>query len=355
MAIEVTEHRREVKICPCCQARVTAPLPAGIKGGAPAEYGPHIKSYALYLLNQHFIPPRRASEILKELFGVEISIGSLALWSSEVFHGLKNFETEVKAALEESAVVNFDETGMRCTGRLHWLHSASTARLTFFGIHCQRGTEAMHDFGILPSFRGVAVHDHWKSYFKYEDCLHSLCNAHILRELKFLEEEMGFRWAGKMRKFLLEIYEAVKRAQNQDKPQLSGSTKRKFLKAYAKILKSGFRFHATHDPVFQAGARGRTQQSKGKNLLDRLNDFQTEVLRFMNDFQVPFTNNQGEQDIRMNKVKQKISGCFRSFSGAQTFCRIRSYLSTMRKQGENLLDAIRAVFQGHPLQIAAPP
>ena len=352
--IEVTEHHREVKICPCCRSKVTAPLPAGLRG-ATAEYGPRIKSYAMYLLNQHLVPVRRVSEILKELFGVEISIGSLTRWTAELFHGLSAFERDLKQALIRSKAVNFDETGMRCEGSLHWLHSASTSRLTFFGMHAERGTQAMRDFGILPAFRGIAVHHHWKSYFKFEDCLHALCNAHILRELKFLEEIFGERWSGKMRGLLLAIHDCVVAAQAQGKALLSRSVKSKFLRAYNKILRSGFRFHATHDPSFERGTRGRVKQTKGKNLLDRLRDFQTEVLRFMHDFQAPFTNNQGEQDIRMNKVKQKISGCFRSFEGATHFCRIRSYLSTMRKQGESGLEAIRAVLTGEPLAIAHPP
>jgi transposase len=243
---------------------------------------------------------------------------------------------------------------MRVQGSLHWLHSASTSRLTFFGIHGERGPVAMNEFGILPNFRGIAVHDHWKSYFTFEDCLHSLCNAHILRELKFLEEAFGERWSGKMRKLLLEIHQAVGEAKAQGKTLLSRFLKRKFLRSYEKILRSGFRFHAAHDPVFERGARGRLKQTKGKNLLDRLSGFQTEVLRFMSDFLVPFTNNQGEQDIRMNKVKQKISGCFRSLEGARFFCRIRSYLSTMRKKGKNGLDALRAVLTGKPLLLAHP-
>lgn len=349
--ILVTEHHREVKICPCCHTKVTASLPPGLSG-ATTEYGPQLKAYAMYLMNQHLIPVRRVSEILNELLGVEISIGTIMSWSDSVFRGLKSFEEQLKEAIISSPVVNFDETGMRCTGSLHWLHSASTPNLSFFGIHEDRGTEAMKDFGILSRFRGVAVHDHWKSYFKFEDCLHSLCNSHILRELKFLHEVFQECWAGKMIALLLEIKKGVAFAQSVGEVEVSRKLKRQFLLAYKKVLRSGCRYHKKNDPIFKSGARGRTKQTKGKNLLDRLQNFQAEVLRFMNDFTVPFTNNLGEQDIRMNKVKQKISGCFRSFSGAKTFCRIRSYLSTMRKQGHNILDALHAVFLGQPIPIA---
>lgn len=352
--IEVTEHRFETKTCPCCRKKITAPLPAGLKG-IPVEYGPQIKALSIYLMDQHLIPSRRVSEILRELYGVELSNGSILQWSSSAFNKLAGFEKEVIGALIRSSVVNFDETGMRCFGSLHWLHCASTSSLTFFGIHTERGALAMDDFGILPNFHGIAIHDHWKPYFTFADCVHALCNAHILRELTFLDEVMGERWARKMKQHLLDIYEQVKRAVSDGKKEIPRSARRKFLINYKKLIQTGFRFHTANDPIFKRGARGRIKQTKGKNLLDRLRDFQDEVLRFMTDFRVPFTNNQGEQDIRMNKVKQKISGCFRSLGGAQEFFRIRSYLSTMRKQGVNQLDAIRAIFFGKPLLLAQPP
>lgn len=354
MKIEVTEHRYEIKTCPCCRHTITAPHHNGLKG-LPVEYGPQIKSLSIYLMTQQLIPCRRVSELLYELYGIEISIGSLTLWSKEAFEGLADFEMTVKQSLAGSDVVHFDETGMRCSGSLHWLHSASTARLTFFGIHTERGAQAMNDFAILNDFHGFAIHDYWKPYFKFTQCLHSFCNAHILRELTFLDEVLGERWAKKMKSLLLDIHASVTIAKTTGNKTIPRRVDRKFRRIYDKILHEGFRFHATHDPIFKRGARGRSKQTKGKNLLDRLNDLQAEVLRFMNDFRVPFTNNQAEQDIRMNKVKQKISGCFRSFEGAQIFCRIRSYLSTARKQQVNVLDAVRAVFLGMSLPLSLPP
>lgn len=350
--IEVTEHRFETKTCPCCRKKITAPLPDGLKG-APVEYGHQLKALSIYLMDQHLIPSRRVSEILKDLYGVEVSIGSILQWSTEAFNKLANFEKDVIGALIQSDAVNFDETGMRCFGSLHWLHNASTASLTFFAIHAERGAVAMNDFGILPNFSGIAIHDHWAPYFTFGDCMHALCNAHILRELTFLNEVLGEQWAKKMKKLLLDIHERVKKAKIEGKEEIPRSAKKKFLEKYEQSLRTGFRFHAVNDPDFKRGTRGRVKQTKGKNLLDRLRDFQTEVLRFMNDFRAPFTNNQGEQDIRMNKVKQKISGCFRSLGGAKAFCRIRSYLSTMRKQGNNLLAATQAVFLGQPIPLTA--
>ena len=352
--IEVTEHQFEVKICPGCHRKMTAPRPAGVTG-APVAYGPQLKAQAIYLLHQHLIPSRRVADILRASYGVEVSIGSLLQWAMETFDGLAGFETDVIQELIRSAAVSFDETGMRCCGSLHWLHCASTATLTFFGIHTARGAVAMDDFGILPHFRGIAVHDHWTPYFTFDECLHALCNAHILRELTFLEETLGERWAGRMQRLLWAIHARVNQAKTEGQTEIPRAARRTFLREYAKVLRSGVRFHAAHDPGFAPGARGRVTQAKGKNLLDRLRDFQPEVLRFMRDFRVPFTNNQGEQDIRMNKVKQKISGCFRSRGGAQAFCRIRSYLSTMRKRGVNLPAAIRAVFLGQPIPLAQPP
>jgi transposase len=255
--------------------------------------------------------------------------------------------------LIHSDVAHFDETGMRCEGKLHWLHSASTSKLTFFGIHPKRGTDAMTAFGILPFFRGVSVHDHWDPYFTFEDCPHALCNSHILRELTFLDEVLNESWAGRMKKTLLKLQKRVERAKARGQLSFSMMTKISFLQEYETVLKAGFRLHRS-DPKSVSGKRGPVKQTKGKNLLDRLRDFNLAVLRFMHDFRVPFTNNQGEQDIRMNKVKQKISGCFRRFSGAQIFCRIRSYLSTIRKQGQNSLEACHAIFLGQPFLLPAP-
>jgi len=352
--IEVTEHQFETKLCPCCHKEVTAPLPAGLSG-VPAEYGPGIKALATYLVNRHLLPCRRTAELLEELYGIRVSIGSITQWAQEAFEGLADFEQAAVDELANSDVVNFDETGMRCEGMLHWLHSASTEKITFFGIHPERGSKAMKDFGILPRFHGVAVHDHWKPYFGFGKCTHALCNSHILRELKFLDEIAGERWARKLHDLLIEINTQVTMAKTKNRDCLPRSMKRYFLQKYEKILGAGVRYHAEHDPVFVRGARGRAKQAKGKNLLDRLCCFQNEVLRFMNDFRVPFTNNQGEQDIRMNKVKQKISGCFRSFGGARYFCRIGGYLSTMRKQGNNLLNAVLSIYLRQPILIAKPP
>jgi transposase len=303
-------------------------------------------------MHRQLIPPRRVSEIIEGLLGQRISIGSLSTWSDAAYLALAPFEKQLIQEIIDSSVAHFDETGMQCEKKLHWLHNASTPSLTFHGIHAKRGTDAMRAFGILPFFRGVAVHDHWDPYFTFEECLHSLCNAHILRELTFLFEVQAIKWAGRMKRLLVAILRHVEKAKRKGQKALYFKTRIRFLKRYEALLRAGFKWHGS-DPQLPRQARGPVKQSKGKNLLDRLTARSAEILRFMGDFRVPFTNNQGEQDIRMNKVKQKISGCFRSLRGAQVYCRIRSYFSTMQKQGRNLLDAAQAIFRREPFLLTA--
>lgn len=214
---------------------------------------------------------------------------------------------------------------------------------------------AMNEFGVLPMFRGVAVHDHWKPYFGYTDCEHSLCGSHILRELKFVAEVLNETWAAEMSALLLEMLKAVRIAAASGARSLHQQELEQFEGRYESTIQAGLTFYRDQSVTPPNSKRGRPKQSKGKNLLDRLDKFRGAVLRFTNDFAVPFTNNQGEQDIRMNKVKQKISGCFRTLQGAEEFCRIRSYLSTARKQGHSGLTAMSAVIMGQPLPIAQPP
>ncbi len=346
--IQVTEHQAEIKICPCCGTKGTAVFPDGVD--SRVGYGPNLKGFALYLQHQQLIPARRVRDILEGVLGHRISIGSVLTWAMIAYLRLEAFAADVVRRITTSPVVNFDETSMRCEGDKSWLHSASTQRLTFFGIHRRRGTEAMIDFGILPNFRGVAVHDHWDPYFTFEQCSHGLCNSHILRELLFVEEVCGEKWARSMGKLLSEIHGRVQDAKACGQIRLNLPTRLRFLEQYERILKQGYRLHRS-DPDLGSGSRGPRKQCKQKNLLDRLRDRSREVLRFMTDFEVPFTNNLSEQDIRMNKVKLKISGCFRSFEGAEIFCRIRSYFSTWQKNGQDAIQAAQAIFRGQPIML----
>jgi transposase len=235
------------------------------------------------------------------------------------------------------------------TGKLHWLHVASTEGLTSYEVHAKRGQEAMDDAGILGEFKGRAVHDHWKPYFKYHECDPARCNAHHLRELCLIDKQYQQSWAKDMADLLLEIKAAVEAtpepAMSLSPPELEG-----FEKRYDKVVQAGFDANsaAVSPSEGEVKKRGRPKQPPPVNLLIRLRDFKSEVLAFMSDFRVPFDNNQGERDVRMVKVKQKVSGGFRTLAGAKRFGRIRAYISTARKNGKNVFEAIRDAFDGNP-------
>jgi len=247
-----------------------------------------------------------------------------------------------------SDIASFDETGFYIGKNRHWLHVAGTESLTYYENHEKRGFAAMEDIGILGSFSGRAIHDGLQSYFRY-DCDHGLCNAHHLRELIFLTEEQNQKWSQEMIDCLVAIKTKVDASKLSGKENFTSRTIKKFEKLYEEILQRGYNENPLppEDPN-QKRRRGRKKQSKARNLLDRLSTCQAETLAFMKDFDVPFDNNLGERDIRMTKVQQKISGTFRSQSGADGFCRIRSYISTAKKNGINIFDAVFKIFTGNP-------
>jgi transposase len=336
LRLTVTEHQAEIKQCPASGQRVKAAFPAGVE--APVQYGPHFRGLTLYLSQQQLLPFDRLRRTCLDLFGQPLSLGTLTQTQARAYDTLAPVERLIQRALLCAEVVNVDASGLRVAGRLHWLHVACTADLTFYGVPGRRGPEAMDALGVLPHCRHWLIHDHWKPYYKY-DALHALCNQPLLRELKFLEEEHPQGRAAELSRFLLDW---------KDDPLLTrGLDEVEFKKAHAhdqRILRQGRRDHPRRRP-----GQGRTAQSKAANLLDRLEDFDWCVLAFLIDPAVPFTNNQGEQDIRMIKVKQKISGCFRPLAGARTLARIRSYLSTCRKQGHNLWQACYRLVIGQPI------
>jgi transposase len=333
--LTVTEHQAEIKQCPLSGLTVKAAFPAGVE--APVQYGPHFRGLALYLSNQQLLPFDRLRQTCLDLFGQPLSLGTLTQINHRAYQTLAPVEAAIIRALTQAPVVNVDESGVRVAGSLHWLHVACTTHLTFYGVHNRRGSEAMDALGVLPHCRCWLVHDHWKPYYKY-DALHALCNQHLLRELKFLWEEHQQAWADQLSRFLLDWKDDPLTRAGLDEAQFQQAHAR-----YRAILRQGRHLHPRRQP-----GQGRTKQCKAANLLDRLEDFDLCVLAFLIDPNVPFTNNQGEQDIRMNKVKQKISGCFRTLFGAQVFARIRSYLSTCRKQGHNLWQACYQLAIGQP-------
>lgn len=346
ISIFVTEHQAEVKSCPHCGQENRADFPAEVSG--VASYGPRLQAVALYFMHQQFVPYERCREIFRDLFSLPLSAGTLWDINRRVDARLIEVYQVIKRQISLAGVAHFDETGMGVGGKLHWLHAASTRNLTAYGLHPSRGQGGMEALGVLPDFRGYAVHDHLASYFDYTQCGHALCNAHHLRELTFIAETEKEDWATGMKTLLREIYQTVETAKQAGKERLPPSLKRQYELAYTSFLNQGLRYHRSLPPVRSIGRRGRKKQRPGKNLLDRLKGRRHETLLFMSDFAIPFTNNLAERDIRMNKVKEKISGCFRSLKGADIFCCIRSYLSTSKKQGANIFDALYSAVQGLP-------
>ena len=306
-------------------------------------------TWASYFTNHHHIPVERTTEIFADLVQHRVSEATVLKASEELSALIEPSTEAVKELLRASEVLHVDESGLRVKGQLHWLHVASTAALTHYEVHTKRGHEAMEDAGILGAFRGTAVHDHWKPYFTYDKCAHALCNAHHLRELRFIDTQYQQAWANDMAELLLEIKAAVA-ATPEPAMRLSLSDLTAFAKRYDAVVQAGFEANPTPVPTTEGEEkkRGRPKHSPPVNLLIRLRDFKGQVLAFMVDFRVPFDNNQGERDIRMVKVKQKVSGGFRTFEGAQRFGRIRGYLSTARKQAKNVFEAIRDAFDGNP-------
>lgn len=334
----VTEFRAQVLVN-ALGVRFVAAFPDGVT--RPAQYGASIKANAVYMSMFQLIPYERVQTHFEEQFNVSLSSGSLSNFNRDAYVRLAAFETLAKQQLPQEKVLHADETGINVNGVTQWLHSASSERWTVFYPHEKRGKVAMDSLGVLANFKGTLVHDHWKPYYLY-DCTHALCNAHHLRELTHAFEQEGQRWAKALHTLLLALNDAVTTAGGV----LDADTAHAWREKYRTLLHQA----DTECPQPKAAEgpprRGRVKRSKARNLLERLRNYEADVLRFMSDVNVPFTNNQGERDIRMTKVQQKISGCFRSLDGAKIFCRIRSYLSTCRKNGVGVGEALERLFNG---------
>jgi transposase len=339
LRFEVTEHQVLATRC-ACGRMCRGEFPPGIS--SPVQYGPAAMAAAVHLTHHHMMPVQRTAALMGDFFGLPMAEATVLAASEEARSRLQPTVDSIGQAIRVADVAHADETGLRVAGSLHWMHILATTMLTWVGCHAKRGREAFDAFAILPNFRGTLIHDGWKPYRELP-CQHGLCNAHHLRELTYVLEELGQAWAGRMIDLLL----AARREVSECGGPLPAQHIAGFRARYAEILAEG---EALNPLAPKSGNRGRTRQSKAANLLLRLRNYADDVWRFSTDHNVPFTNNLAEQAVRMPKVKQKVSGCFRTRNGADTFCTLRSYLATMHKQGANLFQALTLTFHDQPPQ-----
>jgi len=344
LKVVVTEYQAEHKQCPDCGCDNRGKFPDDVQ--YPVQYGQTVKILMVYLSVFQLIPYERMCTLFSDVFGLSISKATIAKAIKSCNDNLGVYDKIIKQALSRAPVLHVDETGFRVIGKRRWLHVASTELMTWYGHHKNRGKCGTDALEILPDFKGTMVHDFWKTYFQY-DCLHALCNVHLVRELTGISENFGQVWSEQMKELTLEIKKEVDSAKLRF-CLLSRKQIADFEARYARIIDLGKRENPVTEYVRPVGTRGQKKQSKAKNLLNRFERYPTEILAFMQDFSIPFDNNLAERDIRMMKVQQKISGTFRSEEGADWFCRIRGYISTVRKNDQPVLASIRDAFNEEP-------
>jgi transposase len=345
----VREHQVEAVCCPMCQQVSGGSFPAGVE--APAQYGAKVRALAVYLHEYQLVPLARVSELLADLYACQVSQGTLVAWVELAAERLVPVVAQIADWLSASPLQHADETGVRIAGTLHWLHVNSTRFLTHLAWHAKRGRRALEDIGIWPRFRGRAMRDRWASYDRYP-CAQSICGAHVVRDCVYVGEQEQQEWAAEMADLLLSMAKAADEWRRREAPAVPAEERDAWVAQYFDLLASGFAAQPLPSAEDVPKRGGRRKQSAAKNLLDDLLRRAEQVLAFLDDLSIPFTNNQAERDLRMVKVQQKIAGTFRSEDGATAFCRIRSYLSTMRKQGRSMLGAMAAVFDGSPFPVA---
>lgn len=337
--LEVSEYRNERVICPSCQHVNVAPFPDGVS--ARVQYGPNLKATAIYLGNYQLLPYERLAELFNDLFNCQISQGTLANFVKSGGQQAAVPANFIKEVIKQSGTVHADETGCRVHGKRQWLHVASTSEFTAYLIHPKRGFEALQDFGILEEFEGNLIHDYYSPYYKLLLCMHFQCVAHILRELTYLHEQMDQDWARDMYDLLLEAKDLRERENRRSPDQrkvIGEKTRDRIQLRYADIVLNGYSINPEPEPV--PGKRGKPKRGKALNLLTRFENRYEEIMGFFEYDYIPFDNNQAERDLRMMKLREKISGTFRSDSHAQAFCDIRSVISTLKKQGHSVMGGL---------------
>jgi transposase len=342
--LRVIEHRVAVLCCPSCGKATQAEFSGAVRSGV--QYGPGVKARVLYLQQYQLLPYQRTSEAMRDLFGCRLSAGTVANIVRECASGLVETELKIKQKLRRSPMIHADETGLRINKRLGYVHVASTPSLTHYAAANHRGHTAMDEINVLPRYRGTCVHDGLLAYKHYTHCRHALCGVHLLRELTYFEELSAETkaWAAPLKELLLEMKAEVERERTGGGTRLGAQVLAELSTRYDRLVSEG----QSAQPSPELPEQVRKQAC---NLLLRLERRREEVLRFLTDFAIPFDNNQAERDLRMVKLQQKTSGCFRSDEGARRFCRIRGYLSTMRKQGRGVLHALEGACRGAPLSL----
>ncbi len=332
-----TEHQAHTVGCQQCGKVTTSAFPEHVT--QPVQYGVRVKQLAVYLRTEQFVPYQRSQQLLQDLFELPVCVGSLQNFVTGAAKRATEPTESIRAAIAQADVVHADETGFYIGGKRHWLHTASTQTLSYFFPHATRGRKAVDEVDILPNVTGTLVHDAWPTYFLY-DTVHALCHAHHLRDLTALIENDKEVWAGQMRAFLLAAKALVDEEKASGSTRLPETMRARIETLYDAIVTYGL----AETPLPTQGKNGRPKATKGRNLVERFGARKDSMLRFIRDFKVPFDNNLAERDIRMMKVQQKVSGCFRSESGANDFCTLRSYTSTIRKQGLSVWKAIGSLF-----------
>jgi transposase len=346
--LEVCEHQALRRRCGC--GTVSAGVfPEWVR--APAQYGPRLCAYVLYLAVYQHVPYERIRRLVADRYGAWLSTGTLQAIVARGAAGLEPFLEELRSQLAGSPVVHVDETGARTAGKLQWVHEATTRTLTLYRLHAKRGKEGIDALGVLPEFKGVAVHDGFTPYRRYSDCTHSLCNGHHLRELTAAEERGGQPWSTEMASLLIELKDTVDAAKQTGQTTLEPDTLAGYRERYREVITAGFTQNLEPE---RTGKRGRPRQGPTRSLLLRLDQYQDDVLRFATNFNVDFDNNIAERGIRMIKLQQKISGCWRSREGAEAFLALRSYIQTARLHGQDILAILEAAIQGEPWLPPAP-